>query len=390
MKTVIVPLPAVVWGGLQGVVAVLDPELKARGYRQHVLLPEDGGVVLERLRAAGVSAECVSLPRLQRSPVRTLSALISFPQALARLARNPEVTGAAILQAVGVHHPHAPLLARSMRKPLVWQLHSDSISGPLRNLARHYIRGHHDGIIANGHRIGGVFYGDDFGSGNHGVFYPPIRVDEFAPDAGLRTKTRIALGLSPEDIVIATIGNRSWQKNHQLLMEVARQLKEDPRPLRILVIGAEVPNYADTYRREVHAMADLLNAERPGLVRFCFFPHGIAQAIHAIDVLLMTSHAEGIPLAVAECLAAGKPVISTDVGAIREIVPPGKVGFVEAEKDAGKLAEHIRKLIADPETYKAFSTRALEHAKTVFSPAAVAEVHAATYRRAECDAGRRG
>jgi len=383
MKTVIVPLPVVVWGGLQGVVAALDPELKARGYRQHVLLPQDAGAVQERLSASGVSAECLPLPRIQRSAVKTAKALLSFPGALAGLRRHPEVQDATILQAVGVHHPHAPVLARWMRKPLVWQLHSDSVSGIFRNRARRYIRRHHDGILANGSDIGATFYGADFGRGNHGVFYPPIHVDQFAPDDAARQDMRARLGLGSDDIVIAAIGNRSWQKNHQLLMEVARQLKDDPRPLRIVVLGAPVPNYEETYRKEVHVRAEALNAERPGFVRFQFFPDGLAQAIQAIDVLLMTSHAEGIPLAVAECMAAGKPVVSTDVGAIKEIVPHGAAGFVEPVLEAEALAEHVRALIADPVRYADFSARALNHARATFSPVAVAELHAKVYARAE-------
>lgn len=386
MKTVVVPLPAVVWGGLQGVVSTIDEPLKALGYSQHVLVPFDAEDVRDRLRAFGVSVSAVNLPRVQRSLGKTAAAMAMLIPACKAIASDPIVAQASIFQAVGVHHPHSPLLARHFGKPLVWQLHSDAVSGVFRTLARRYITANHDGIVANGERIGKTFMGRSFDviNRNHRIFFPPIRVDRYSPNPAARRRARQQLGYDDNMIVIAAIGNRSWQKNHELFVEVAAKMVSDERPISFLIVGASVPNYARQYQEGVVAPAERLNAERPGFVRFAHYPEGLDDVVHAIDLLVLTSHSEGIPLVVAECMAAAKPVVSTDVGSISEVVANGQCGYVLPRADADLFVQQISQLVADPVRRGRFARTAIEFARQTFSPEAVASIHADVYARAEC------
>ena len=70
-RKVVVPLPADVWGGLQSVVAKMDPYLKQYGFFQHVLVPRAAKDVYEKLNDFGVHCDCVvdnpSKPKLNHA-----------------------------------------------------------------------------------------------------------------------------------------------------------------------------------------------------------------------------------------------------------------------------------------------------------------------------------
>lgn len=376
------PIPALQWGGLFAVIAALDAPLRARGYVQSVLIPDGAEVVRDRLRACGVEVACTDLPRLRRSPVKSLTALARMPGALRALRTHPAVCGADLFQAVGVHHPHAPWLSWVTGRPLIWQLHSDSVSGPFRHIARRFISRHHDGVIANGARIGRTFVGAGFGSGNHGVFFPPIAVDRFAPDPVARMATRAAMGIGPDQVLACTIGNRGWQKNHQLLIKAAQRCVAEAPNLRFVIAGADVAGYGDTYRREVLDPGAALNRDHPGRVRFMrAAPDDVADLLRAADIFVLSSHSEGIPLVVAEAMASATPVISTDVGSIAEILPKS-TGRIVPPGDGDALARALCDLAGDAGMRDTMGAAALHHARATFCAQTAADTHAAIYDRA--------
>lgn len=382
LTSVVMPIPALQWGGLFGVLVALDAPLRARGYAQSVLVPLGAEAVRDRLADHGIDVHCVDLPRLRRSASASLKTLMQLPGALRALKALPVVRNADLFQAVGVHHPHAPYMSWAMNKPLIWQLHSDSVSGPFRRIAHEVITRKQDGVMANGARIGQVFLGDSFGQGNHGTFFPPVAVEQFAPDAAARQAARAALGVAEDELLVCTIGNRGWQKNHALLIEAVRRAAPQLPKLRVVIAGGDVAGFEETYRQEVLAPAEALNAERPGLISFGRIQSPqVPDRMRAADLFVLSSHSEGIPLVVAEAMAAATPVISTDVGSIAEVLP-ASCGRIVAPGDAGALAQALTDLGQAPEARAAMGAAALAHSATAFSAEAAADSHAAVYARA--------
>lgn len=382
MKNVVLPIPVTLWGGLHGVISALDEPLKYLGFMQKVIVPEEAEAVRDALLDRGVSAYCGQLPRLQRSLSKSTKATLEFLPALSKLRIMPEVLSADLFQAVGVHHPHAPLLAMLLDRPLVWQLHSDSVRGMFGLIAKAAIAGRQDGVLANGRAIGETYCGKKFGSGNHGVFYPAINARAFEPNQHSRAEVRRLFGYGDNEIVICTVGNRGSQKNHQLLIEVANSLKHHSLPMRFLIVGGEVDNYAQIYKEEVVNPAIALNAEIPNYIRFEFAPDGLTRIIQAADIFIMTSHAEGIPLVVAEAMSAAKPVVSVNVGAIAEIVEDGVTGYITPPAALQNLVERVAQLAEDPELRLAMGHNGMLKARSTFSPEAAARTHADVYSQA--------
>ena len=73
----------------------------------------------------------------------------------------------------------------------------------------------------------------------------------------------------------------------------------------------------------------------------------IPQVLSAIDIFMLTSLWEGLPIVALEALAASKPVIATDTGGIQEIVKDGKTGFLVPPKNINMLAERLMILLKD-------------------------------------------
>ena len=380
-RKVVVPLPADVWGGLQSVVAKMDPYLKQYGFFQHVLVPRAAKDVYEKLNDFGVHCDCVDLPRLRRNVGDSIKSILSYRKAIEVLANTPEIKNADIFQNVGAHHFHSVLLARRMSRPLVWQLHSTSLKGPARFASSMIIKKTEHGVLANGNIVGRAFLGTDFFTGNHGVFYPTIDVDEFSSNETFRQEVRRSLGFEKDEVVVATIGNRGWQKNHELFIKVAERLIGYDYPLRFIVVGAEVAGYAKEYSASVLKPAALLNSRKKDFVKFLHAPDGVKEIMQAVDILLMTSHAEGIPLVIAEAMAASKPVVATNVGGISEIVTDGKTGYLCRPNDVADVIQKLKFCIEGGKSV-GLGSFARHRAKQLFDPNSAAAAHAAVYERA--------
>jgi glycosyltransferase involved in cell wall biosynthesis len=75
---------------------------------------------------------------------------------------------------------------------------------------------------------------------------------------------------------------------------------------------------------------------------------GIAAYYAAFDALLLTSENEGTPVVAIEALAAGRPVVATDVGGVATVVDDGETGLLAARADVEGLADRVERLARDP------------------------------------------
>lgn len=87
----------------------------------------------------------------------------------------------------------------------------------------------------------------------------------------------------------------------------------------------------------------------------------IGSVFSISDVCVLSSSAEGFSNAILEYMAAGRPVVATDVGGAREAIVEGKTGYLVPAGDDLQLAEHIVALLSDPENARSMG----EHGKQV-------------------------
>jgi glycosyltransferase involved in cell wall biosynthesis len=95
-----------------------------------------------------------------------------------------------------------------------------------------------------------------------------------------------------------------------------------------------------------------------GKIKFLGWQDDIAGLMSKIDILLLTSRWEGLPVVILEALAAGIPVVATNAGGIPELIVSGINGFIEEKGDYQKLADDILTIAEDDNKRFQFSVQA--------------------------------
>jgi glycosyltransferase involved in cell wall biosynthesis len=167
---------------------------------------------------------------------------------------------------------------------------------------------------------------------------------------------------------VAVVANMSGpQKGHEDLLAAAALVPE----ARFLLVGD------GAYRKTLE-----LRCAARGLgdrVRFLGKRSDVPALLTRVSCLCHPSHAEGLPNAILEALAAGKPVVATDVGGVPELVRSGETGYLVRPKDPEALAAALRCVLADPAAARAMGRAGREHIERGFTIQRMAERHDRLY-----------
>lgn len=153
---------------------------------------------------------------------------------------------------------------------------------------------------------------------------------------------REEFGWPPDSRIVVNVGRLSDQKNHAAIVETMRLVHERDPMVRLLLVGGG-PLRDDIERR----------IDRLGMRAACALTSNrsdIARLLVASDVFFFPSAWEGLPGAPLEALAAGLPLVTSDIPSMREIAPyfPGDVSMAPPN-DIGKHANNIRRALEEPD-----------------------------------------
>ena len=160
------------------------------------------------------------------------------------------------------------------------------------------------------------------------------------PPGGSGEQVRRELGLDAGAPVIGVVCELRAQKALEVLFEAAVLLREEFPELAVLVAG-DGPE-----RERLEAEVQRLGAG--GTVRLLGIRRDVPALLDALDVAVLSSDFEGSPLSVMEYMAAGKPVVSTRVGGLPELIEDGAHGVLVEPRSPEALAEAVGRLLRDP------------------------------------------
>lgn len=133
-------------------------------------------------------------------------------------------------------------------------------------------------------------------------------------------------------------------------------------------------------RQEWEALArDLGINER---VRFLGSRTDMPGVYASLDMVVLPSRVESMPMCVLEAMAAGKPVIATSVGAVPQLITSGRTGLLVQTDDVEALASAISRLVMDRHFAVTLGNQAYERAVQQFSADAMANEYLELYRQA--------
>lgn len=102
----------------------------------------------------------------------------------------------------------------------------------------------------------------------------------------------------------------------------------------------------------------------------------------SLDVVVLASLSEGMPMCLLEAMAAARPVVATPVGSIPLLIHPGHTGLLAAPGDPGDLAEKILQVLRNPGEAQTMAENARRRVSGRYSPAAMAERYMNVYAEA--------
>lgn len=318
---------------LRNLAAHLDPALDV------VVMGVDTGIC--RWIAATRPGATINLVE----PVDSKYAIGAFRALRRRLVSlGPAIFQANLRQSADARHAlSAATTARGIRTIAVEQLPL-APSAPTSRWLKSVLSRRLDAHVAVGHEVARAVERDA------GLPRDSVRtIYNGVPDLGPAAARR-----DPADgLVIGSLARLDRIKGIDVLLRAAAGLDDT----RIVVAG----NGPEGDR--LRAQADELGlGQRFRIEPWSDTPRGLFDEI---DVFALPSRAEGFPLSIVEAMLAGRPVVATDVGSVKEAVVDGATGLVVAPDDADALRAALARLSADPEERRhmgaAGRVRALAH-----------------------------
>jgi glycosyltransferase involved in cell wall biosynthesis len=185
-----------------------------------------------------------------------------------------------------------------------------------------------------------------------------------------RTEFRHRYKIADDEIAIGIIGRIVPIKNHSLFVSVANKIRQaTDKKLKFIIVGDG-------------DMRPRMEAEFAAAgIDYSYYPHDRRKAtavctswltemdevLAGLDIVTLTSNNEGTPVSLIEAQAAGKPVISTRVGGVADVVVNGKSGLIVEPGNVEEFAAGLLKLIECPDMRLAYSDFGKRHVEVKYS-----------------------
>ena len=180
-----------------------------------------------------------------------------------------------------------------------------------------------------------------------------IDVARFAAPLDISVLRR-ELGIREGDLVIGSVGRLMEQKGMAYLLKAFARLARRGGDMKLVIVGD------GELRHDLERLAQHLQVG--DRVVFTGIRRDIPDFMRLFDVFALPSLWEGQPLTVVEAMAAGKPIVATDVGGNAEILKHGEFGVLVPSGDENALAGAIGALLSDAARARELGRKAASHA----------------------------
>ena len=332
-------------GGLERNILMLIQGLRRRGWDVSIWCMAYGGPFAHEFRKRGIDVRVLNISRYYH------------PRHLLTLWREIAVAKPAIVHAhgdfAGIFGRISALLANVPHILVHAQNRPGEDQYSRHVLQNRVLTGICDGIIACSYDTMDYYLEEE------GVPRPKITTvhncvdtDLFQRQPGAGVKS--SFGWREDDLLLGTVARMTKVKGHIHLIRVAPKIVAQVPRARFAFIG-------DGPERPFLES----EVERLGLQEhFCFtgMRDDVPRLLSAMDVFVLpTALREGLPLAIAEAMACGLPVIATNVGGVREVVLDGKTGFLLPPRDEEALCDAVLTLLQDDRKRLAFGKAGHEY-----------------------------
>lgn len=181
-----------------------------------------------------------------------------------------------------------------------------------------------------------------------------------------RTEFRAKYNLDDDEIAIGIIGRLTAIKNHKLFIHAIQHMNAQAK-VRAFIIGdgelkQELMDFCKSINVEFTTEA---HEKKP--ITFTSWIKNVDVAYAGLDVVALTSLNEGTPVTLIEAQAAGKPIVSTNVGGIEDVIIPNETALLSPTNNVELLSENFSKIVASPELRNQLAQKGWEHVHQKFN-----------------------
>ena len=222
-------------------------------------------------------------------------------------------------------------------------------------------------VIANCHVVRNQLIREGVSPAKIVQHYNGLDVERLRVRSGLRREAALTMfGLSQEPArrfisIVANLHNPV--KDYPMFLRAAARVRAEVQDAAFVIAGE------GELMESLRGLARQLGIERD--VVFIGRCEDVASLLFVSDVGVLSSKAEGFANAILEYMAAGLPVVATDVGGVREAVEEGETGFIVPSGDDQKMAERIIQLLNKPERARTMG----EHGRSIVAQKFSCEYH---------------
>nr|WP_281720363.1 glycosyltransferase [Nitrosomonas nitrosa] len=174
-----------------------------------------------------------------------------------------------------------------------------------------------------------------------------------------RVAIRRELGIPEEGPVVGTVAVFRPAKRLDIWLDIAQRLLRPVPDCHFIMVGWGPLEY------EVRSARERLGLERR--LHLVGPQSDVARYLSAMDLFMLTSDFEGLPVALLEAMAMRLPVVATRVGGVPEVVEHGFSGWTVERGDAEAILTRVQELLADPARLRQFGSRGRQIAEERFS-----------------------
>jgi len=357
------------WGGAEAQVATLVRQLSKRSEIDLSAIVLNRGRLADEMKSCGIETQIID----QRQK--------SFPQILVEAHRFVRQRNVSILHShrykenllaslLRLRHPEMALVRTQHGRPETltgmegikqWLVHSvDRVTG----------RYSADRVISVSRQLTS-YLERHIGSNKIAIIPNGVACSELVDDEA-RADAKAKLGIPVRELVVGFVGRLEKVKRPDLFIDVARHLGTRVSNLTFVLAGN---GREQSSVRRLAATSGLGN--RMLLLGHC---NDATELLRAMDLLLIPSDHEGLPMVLLEAMALGTPVVSRAVGGVPEVITHDESGCLVDSHDPAILADACMRLLRDKALRDRIARAARNVIQTRFSAARNAEMVVNLYR----------
>jgi glycosyltransferase involved in cell wall biosynthesis len=198
-----------------------------------------------------------------------------------------------------------------------------------------------------------------------------------------RKAFREKYNVADDEIAISIVGRLVPVKNHPMFLKALKTVSErTKKKIRTFIIGdGEERAAIEQMARDFGLSFNNADLREKNLITFTSWIKDIDVSNAGSDIIALTSFNEGTPVSLIEAQASGKPIVSTRVGGIANIVQEGETAFLTESDDDVAFAEHLLRLVEDDELRRSMTGKGTAFVMDRFSHMRLAKDMAALYRK---------